>query len=627
MKSVIDLEKEYALMLDGGGARGAYQIGAWKALRESGVKINAVAGTSVGALNGAFICMDDVEKAEKVWSEITFSKVMDVDDMWMECLFRKENPLTEVLRELWKTLADGGVDVTPLRRLIHENVDERKIRESGIEFCIMTFSVSDMKELDLSIEDIPEGMLEDFLLASAYLVGFKNEKLHGKTYIDGGVINNVPMGALVDRGYENIIQIRIFGPGREPKVHITDEMNVYRVAPHVKLGSIIEFHPKRSRQNMQIGYYDAKRMIYGLKGRIYYIEQTGEECYYNTRISRLSEKERIETAFALRMPVGYTEEELYLTMLEACAKLLHVQKYRIYTERELYAQVCRRYEQMKEKEEFPRFVSTFVRIGRDYVTDLMETNTKWAGSTVYSYDEIDSTNAEALRLAKEGEKHGTLVTAKKQYAGRGRRGRTWESEDTDNIYMSLLLRPKFLAEKAPMLTLVMAYSVAKVLREQEELDVKIKWPNDLVIGKKKICGILTEMKMEEREIASVIIGVGINVNVENFPKELRDKATSLKKESGREFCCTDLIVRMMETFEENYNRFVEMGDLSFIQEEYNEMLVNCGKQVRILEPNNEYEAFALGINEEGELLVERENGEIDRVFSGEVSVRGMYEYV
>ena len=616
MKPVIDLEKEYAIMLDGGGARGAYQIGAWKALREAGVKVNAVAGTSVGALNGAFICMDDVEKAEKVWSEITFSKVMDVDDIWMERLFRKENTLTEVLREIWKTLADGGVDVTPLRRLIHKNVDEKKIRQSGIEFCLMTFSVSDMKELDLSIEDIPEGMLEDFLLASAYLVGFKNEKLHGKTYIDGGVINNVPMGALVDRGYENIIQIRIYGPGREPKVHLTDEMNVYRIAPRVKLGSIIEFHQKRSRQNMQIGYYDAKRMIYGLKGRIYYIEQIEEECYYSTRISRLSEKERMETAFELRMPVGCTEEELYLTMLEACTKLLRIQKYKIYTERELYEQVCRRYEQMRDKREFPKFVAALVRIGRDYVTDLMKINTKWAGNTVYSYEEIDSTNAEAMRLAKDGEKHGTLVTAKKQYAGRGRRGRTWESENADNIYMSLLLRPKFSAEKAPMLTLVMAYSVAKVLREQENLEVKIKWPNDLVIGKKKICGILTEMKMEERAISSVIIGVGINVNVENFPKELRDKATSLKKEAGREFCCTDLIAKIMESFEENYNRFAETEDVSFMQDEYNEMLVNCGKQVRILEPNNEYEAFALGINEEGRVACRERRRENRKSFLG-----------
>ncbi|WP_461811770.1 biotin--[acetyl-CoA-carboxylase] ligase [Faecalimonas sp.] len=627
MKPVIDLDKEYAIMLDGGGARGAYQIGAWKALREAGVKINAVAGTSVGALNGAFICMDDVEKAEKVWSEITFSKVMDVDDIWMEKLFKKENALTEVLRELWKIVSEGGVDVTPLRELIHKNIDEKKIRESGKEYYIMTFSVTDMKELDLSIKDISEGLLEDFLLASAYLIGFKNEKLHGKTYIDGGVINNVPLGSLVNRGYKDIIQIRIFGPGREPKVHLTEDIQVYKILPHVKLGSIIEFDKKRSKQNIKIGYYDAQRMLYGLKGSIYYIEQTQEECYYKTRILRLSEKERLETAFELRMGVGYTEEELYLTMLEASAKLLHIQKYRIYTEEELYEQICTRYKWRKEQKEFPKFVSLLVRIGRDYVTDLMKINTKWAGNTIYSYEEIDSTNTEALRLAEKKEKHGTLVIAKKQYAGRGRRGRIWESEEEENIYMSLLLRPKFSADLAPMLTLVMAYSVAKVLREQEGLDVKIKWPNDLVIGKKKICGILTEMKMEEKNISSVIIGVGINVNMEKFPVELRDKATSLKNESGRKFSCTDLIAKIMECFEKKYDCFSEVKDVSFIKEEYNEMLINCGKEVRILEPQNEYEAIAIGINEKGELLVEKETGKIENVFAGEVSVRGMYEYV
>ena len=235
MKPVIDLNKEYALMLDGGGARGAYQIGAWKALREAGVKICAVAGTSVGALNGAFICMDDLEKAEKVWGEIAFSKVMDVDDTWMERLFDGENKVGDVLHEIWNVLKEGGVDVTPLRNLIHENIDEKKIRESGKEFCILTFSVTDMKELDLSIRDIPEGLLEDDLLASAYLVGFKNEKLHGKTYIDGGFMDNVPMGPLVERGYKDIIQIRIFGPGREPKVKITEDMEVLQIAPRVWL--------------------------------------------------------------------------------------------------------------------------------------------------------------------------------------------------------------------------------------------------------------------------------------------------------------------------------------------------------------------------------------------------------
>ena len=169
MEPVIDLSKEYGLILDGGGARGAYQIGAWKALVEAGIKVNAVAGTSVGALNGALICMGDVKKAENIWSEMTFSRVMDVDDEYMERLFNKESTLGEILSEMRKRLSDGGVDITPLRNLIHDTVDEKKIRESGIEFCLLTFSISDMKELDLSIHDIPEGLLEDFQIGRAHV--------------------------------------------------------------------------------------------------------------------------------------------------------------------------------------------------------------------------------------------------------------------------------------------------------------------------------------------------------------------------------------------------------------------------------------------------------------------------
>ena len=167
MEPVIDLSKEYGLVLDGGGARGAYQIGAWKALVEAGVKFNAVAGTSVGALNGALICMGDVGRAEDIWREMTFSSVMDVDDEWMERLFSKQTTIKEFLNEGWKMLKDGGVDVTPLRRLIHDTVDEEAIRRCGKEFCLLTFSLSEFKELDLSIDDIPEGLLEDFLLVSA----------------------------------------------------------------------------------------------------------------------------------------------------------------------------------------------------------------------------------------------------------------------------------------------------------------------------------------------------------------------------------------------------------------------------------------------------------------------------
>lgn len=370
MKPVIDLTKEYGIVFDGGGARGAYQIGAWKALVEAGVKINAVAGTSVGALNGALVCMGNVNDAEQIWREMTFSRVMDVDDEWMERLFNKENTLGEILAEMKRRLRDGGVDITPLRELIHQMLDEEKIRKSGIEFCLLTFSISDFKELDLSIHDIPEGMLEDFLLASAYLIGFKNEKLHGKTYIDGGVINNVPLRSLLNRGYKNIIEIRIYGPGREPRVKLPEDAVKYEITPRVRLGSIIEFEGKRSRQNLKIGYFDAKRMLYGLIGRIYYIEQTHEEWYYDKKLSGLSEIEKAEIAFILKLSLGFKSMDLYLAMLEASAKLLQVQKYQIYTVDELLRAVYVKYEAREDKLNLPRFVHVLMDIRKDYEMDL-----------------------------------------------------------------------------------------------------------------------------------------------------------------------------------------------------------------------------------------------------------------
>ena len=356
LKPIIDLTVEYGLVFDGGGARGAYQIGAWKALREAGVKLNAVAGTSVGALNGALVCMGNVEKAENIWSKMTFSNVMAVDDEWMERLFRKETTIREFLNEGWNRLKDGGIDITPLKKLIHEVIDEEKIRKSSIEFCLLTFSVSDFKELDLSVEDIPEGILEEFLLASAYLIGFKNERLHGKKYIDGGVINNVPLSSLVKRGYENIIEVRIYGPGREPRVKMPETGVKYEIGPRVKLGSIIEFSGKRSRQNMKIGYYDAKRMLYGLEGFIYYVDQTYDDLYYEELMSGIKEIEKAEIAFALKLSLGHSDKELFMGMLEAAAKLLHVPKYQIYTVDQLYDIVYSKYEISSDKLHLPRFV-------------------------------------------------------------------------------------------------------------------------------------------------------------------------------------------------------------------------------------------------------------------------------
>lgn len=246
---------------------------------------------------------------------------------------------------------------------------------------------------------------------------------------------------------------------------------------------------------------------------------------------------------------------------------------------------------------------------------------------VVYYEEIDSTNTQAKRMAKTGADHGLIVTADKQSAGKGRRGRAWESPAGMNLYFSILLRPEFEPDKAPMLTLVMAYSVAKVIGAQEGLPVGIKWPNDLVLEKKKICGILTEMELSENQIADVVIGVGINANTTEFPKELRDKATSLYLQKGCKVERESLLQQILEEFGQQYERFLEIQDLSFLKDAYNQMLINKGKEVLVLEPGHEYQAKALGVNEKGELLVKKNDGSVEAVFAGEVSVRGIYGYV
>lgn len=243
------------------------------------------------------------------------------------------------------------------------------------------------------------------------------------------------------------------------------------------------------------------------------------------------------------------------------------------------------------------------------------------------FDTLDSTNNKINELAKDGANHGTVVVADRQTAGKGRRGRSWESPAGTNLYFSVLLRPEISVDKAPMLTLIMAYSAAKVLKEQYELETGIKWPNDLVISGKKVCGILTEMVLNGCEIGHVVVGTGINVNGTVFPEELKEKASSLYLEAGKKFDRENLLNEVLKEFWKQYNRFLEVHDLSYLAKDYNDMLVNRDREVLVLEPGNEYRAVAQGINKNGELLVQKEDGSKSIVYAGEVSVRGIYGYV
>ena len=193
--------------------------------------------------------------------------------------------------------------------------------------------------------------------------------------------------------------------------------------------------------------------------------------------------------------------------------------------------------------------------------------------------------------------------------------------------MSILLRPVMNPSDAPMLTLVMAYAATKALREKTGLDIGIKWPNDLVVNGKKISGILTEMSAEIDYINHVVIGVGINVNQDTFPDDIKETASSLKMELGKRIKRSGLIAAVMKNFEKYYEIFQETEDLSGLQELYNSMLVNRDREVKVLEPGNEYKAHAIGINQTGELIVRTPDGKEKEIYAGEVSVRGVYGYV
>ena len=254
-------------------------------------------------------------------------------------------------------------------------------------------------------------------------------------------------------------------------------------------------------------------------------------------------------------------------------------------------------------------------------------HTEQMGQNLVCFDDTDSTNIQAKLLAEKGAPHGTLVCSDQQTKGRGRRGRAWNSPPGEAIYMSLLLRPGIRPEHASMLTLVMGMAVADAINElMDDSLAGIKWPNDVVLKGKKVSGTLTEMSAEMDCIHYVVIGTGINVNTQKFPEEL-NQATSLRLTTGRNFRRAELIALCMKYFEKYYGLFEETEDLSLLTDEYNRLLVNQNQEVRVLEPENEYTGLALGINNQGELLVRREDGHVEEIYAGEVSVRGVYGYV
>ena len=357
MELKLDKSKTYAIALEGGGAKGAYEIGAWRALGEAGIRYNAVSGTSVGSLNGAMMAMGDLQKAEDFWKNIRFSQVMKVDDTLMKRVFAgdfKDLDVKSLFRTAVDTVRQGGFDVEPLRALLKEAIDARAVLTSDVNLYLMTYSVTDRKELDVDAKTLNEEELYDMLLASAYFPAFKHEKLGGKMYTDGGVQDAVPIHSLTSRGYKDLIVMRLYGFGLQRRFKMPKDVTITTIAPTRELGQILNFSSDQSRFDMRLGYFDAERVLYGLYGVNYSIDRTlDEEAAYGL-LRKMCEKHDPDKTLreineacipALAARSGGKKGDYYdllIAVLESAAGELSIDPFSVVTDAELYQAILRR---------------------------------------------------------------------------------------------------------------------------------------------------------------------------------------------------------------------------------------------------------------------------------------------
>ncbi|KUO68247.1 MAG: biotin--acetyl-CoA-carboxylase ligase [Clostridia bacterium BRH_c25] len=256
-------------------------------------------------------------------------------------------------------------------------------------------------------------------------------------------------------------------------------------------------------------------------------------------------------------------------------------------------------------------------------------HTKCIGRNIIYLDNVTSTNTYAKKAAEKPFQEGTVVIAEEQTGGKGRLGRHWVSPRGKGIWMSIMLKPDILPNDAPKLTIAAALAVVKALWSCCRLEARIKWPNDITAGGKKLCGILTEMSAEADEIKHVIIGIGINANLEleDFGPEVSSIATSVKLESGNTVLRKDLAASVLYEFEEIYKVFVRDGSIKFFLNEYKDKSAVLGKEIRVISKKEEITGLAVDISEDGHLVVKLADGSLREIMSGEVSVRSLCGYI
>ncbi len=318
-------QQQYGLVLSGGGAKGAFEMGVWKALRECNFPLGAVIGTSVGALNAAMIAQDDYEMAMEFWSNLTINQVLAFNEKITNTYVEEWSKESfDVFRNGFLTiLFSDGLDISPLRENLSRLICEKTIRNSPIRFGLVTVDITSLKPCQLMIEDIPEGQLIDYLLASAALPIFQKQEIDGRTYLDGGFFDNVPINFMLEQNFSQIISVEFPAPGMRKWVW-DKEAKIITVNNSEFLGGILNFDSRQIEQNIQLGYLDAMKVFGALTGKHYYLNTKKSNTFFKKFINTLGQplsnkKQLLKMLALLSLPAEASQSDV-LNALENLLK-------------------------------------------------------------------------------------------------------------------------------------------------------------------------------------------------------------------------------------------------------------------------------------------------------------------
>ncbi len=359
------------IALEGGGAKGAYHIGAIKALNELGIDFQVITGTSIGAVNGAIIASGNLDLLEQLWLSMSVTDMINVDESLFYSIMNFDLKLDQgKLRGfISDTFKQGGLDVSPFKTKLKELVDESILRNSTVDFGLVSLSLSDLKPVELFIDAIPEGKLHDYIFASSNLPVFKDEKFDDKKMLDGAFVDNLPINMLLNRGCDEIIAIRLNAIGRIRRIKKKDQTKITYIMPSEDLGKVLEIDPDRAKKNITMGYFDTLKIMTGLHGTKYYISNLIDDTVILNRLIEISETARHSIAYVLGANKS-THRVIFEDFLPLLGELLKVDKTSSYSEL-----ILRYYEFMAEQAGIDRFeimdYSTFVRkVNRYYYSQI-----------------------------------------------------------------------------------------------------------------------------------------------------------------------------------------------------------------------------------------------------------------